>query len=189
MKKYIINIIIVIAVMLLFCRCKSHYPYTIYSERECDMQRTELVEIISNILKMNNFIINFADTNMISAISEPSKNFDFNPILNARARAEEYYIKWDFIISKSTNNTNKYKVVATCLKISNTIKANISLTNPAIKYNENTFPVGQYYIRGKMYSSIIDALRHICGLEVEYYKDKYDRPLIYNIEENKFYLY
>ena len=39
-----------------------------------------------------------------------------------------------------------------------------------------------------MFYYIIDALRHICGIEIEHYIDEYGRELGYDIECDEFYL-
>ena len=187
-SKVILTTLIMLLLMLLCVGC-SVKPKAIFSERECEMPRRELAEVITNILKMNNFTITVADTNLISGVSNSDINFDFNPILNNRAKIEKYNIKWDFVISKSADA--RLKVVSTCYKVGNQLRANISTTAPSINYSENTFPVGKHYRRGRsdamLYYSVIDALRHICGVETERYFDKRNRELRYDVAKNKFY--
>jgi len=189
-KFYIMSIMICVVILLLSgCSIK---PKTIFSERECEMSQTELVNTITSILQMNNFTVNFADSSMISATSNSSISFGFNPFLNNRADVVRYHIKWDFIILRSANNPNKFKIISNCYKVNNRIGANISTTNPQLNYSENIFAVGRHYHRGRtdamFYWSVIDALRHICGMEIEHYFDKHGRELKYNTRNNKFYL-
>jgi len=192
MNNNIKNMFSGMAIMLLICACSCIKPQKIYSERECEMSREKLIETITSILKMNNFDIVFDGNNMISAESNSDINFEFNPLYNNRTKVEKYHIKWDFIISNLPNTDNKFKVISSCYKINNSFRANLSLKNPQMNYNENTFPVGKHYRRGNgdavLYYAIIDALRHICGMEIEHYRDEYDRELWYDIEGDKFYI-
>ena len=188
-KFYTVSIAISI---LLFCSCKSHKPQTIFSERECKMSRAELAEIITNILTINNFKITWSDSTMISGISDSDLNFRFNPLATHNTTVEKYQIRWDFVISNLENNPNKFKVVSTCYRTNNSFNANISIDNPRLNYRENTFYVGRNYHRGRggavFYYTVIDALRHICEMEVEHYIDRYGRALRYDIKKDRFYL-
>ena len=192
MKSKLKIILLATASTMLIYSCTTITPAKIYSERECEMPRSELTEIITNILKMNNFTIILADSNMISASSNSEVNFDFNAFFNNRAKVEKYHIKWDFIISKLPNSSDRFKVISSCYKIDNEFRANISTKNPNINYSENTFPVGRHYRRGRtdavLYYAVVDALRHICGTETEYYIDKYDRMLHYDVAKGEFYV-
>ena len=181
------NKIIIAAMLLLFNGC-SIKPSRIFSERECSMSRSELVEVITNILLMNNFTISTSDSNMISGVSDSDVNLRFDVLYNKRAKVEKYFIKWDFIISKTTNNENKFKVISSCYKINNELRLS---TYPYVNYSKNVFPVGKHYRREQsdaaLYYAVIDVLRHICGTEIEYYFDDKERKLYYDIKKNKFY--